>query len=106
MAQKTFQRSIHQSFSVLVDTALDQYGHCIQKYCPSDILHLVYQRFFSSRHSILSAHLRQRRLRLGQPERHVHGPIHLDGRGQRSAGLFPLSHRSIQHTQSPVTVGL
>jgi len=41
-------------------------------------------------------HLRQRRLGLGQPEGHVHGPVQVDGSGQRSAGLLRLvTHRHI-----------
>jgi hypothetical protein len=40
-------------------------------------------------------HLRQHRFRLGQPERHVHGLIEVDGRGELSAGLFPLAHCDI-----------
>ena len=51
-------------------------------------------------------HLCQRRLGLGQPERHVHGTIHLDSHGQRSADLFPLAYRGIQSAEAPVAVGL
>ena len=40
--------------------------------------------------------LRQRSLRLGQPEGHLHGPVHRDGRGQLGAGLFPLTGCGIQ----------
>ena len=36
-------------------------------------------------------HLRQRRLRLGQPEGHVHGAVQVDGGGQGGAGLLPLA---------------
>ena len=53
-----------------------------------------------------SAHLRQHRLGLGQPEGHVHDTIHLDSRGQRRAGLGSLAHRGIQCAQAKVAVGL
>src|SRR5215475_4756814 len=35
--------------------------------------------------------LRQQRLGLGEPEGHLHGAIHLNGRRQRGAGLLPLA---------------
>ena len=37
----------------------------------------------------VSLYLRQHRLGLRQPERHVHGTIQLDGGGQFGAGLLP-----------------
>jgi hypothetical protein len=43
----------------------------------------------------LSLHLCQRCLRLGQPEGHVHGAVHLDGGGQLSAGLLLLSRLGV-----------
>jgi hypothetical protein len=49
-------------------------------------------------------HLCQRHLRLRQPERHVHGAIQRDGRGQLSAGLLPLAYPGIQRTQAEVAV--
>ena len=51
-------------------------------------------------------HQRQRRLRLGQPEGHVHRRVHLDGRGQLGAGLLTLAGGGIQRAQPVVTVGL
>ena len=44
--------------------------------------------------------------RLGQPEGHLHGTIHLDRHGQGSAGLLPLSCLGVQRPQAPVAVGL
>ena len=41
----------------------------------------------------------------GQPERHLHGAIHLDGSGQLSAGLLPLAGLGIQRAQAEVAVG-
>ena len=48
----------------------------------------------------------QRRLRLGQPEGHVHGAIQVDGGGQLGAGLLPLACLGIQRAKAPVAVGL
>ena len=42
----------------------------------------------------------------GQPERHVHGPVQLDGGGQLGAGLLPLAGRGIQRAEAAVAVGL
>src|SRR5215831_4709339 len=47
----------------------------------------------------------QRQLRLREPERHVHGAIHLDGRGQHSTGLLPLAGLGIQRAKATVTMG-
>src|SRR5262245_22202125 len=52
----------------------------------------------------LTLHLRQRSLCLGQPEGHLHGAIHLHGRGQLSAGLLLLASCGIQHAEAPVAV--
>ena len=49
--------------------------------------------------------LRQRRLCLGQPEGHLHGPVQLDGRAQGSPGLLCSSHLAIQHAEPTVAVG-
>src|SRR5215470_5872501 len=51
-------------------------------------------------------HLRQRRLRLGQPEGHVHGPIQRYGSGQLGAGLLWLAALGIQRAEAAVAVGL
>jgi len=40
--------------------------------------------------------LRQCGFRLGEPERHVHVTVHLDGRGQFGAGLLALAGGGIQ----------
>src|SRR5215470_17718204 len=50
-------------------------------------------------------HLRQRRLGLRQPERHLHRLVHRDSRRQLSTGLFALADRSIPHAQTAVAVG-
>ena len=49
-------------------------------------------------------YLGQRRLGLGQPERHVHGPIHLDGRSQLGAGLLALAGGGIERAKGTVAV--
>src|SRR3989442_919638 len=51
-------------------------------------------------------HLRHHRLRLGQPERHVHRLVHRDRCRQRGAGLLLLADRGIQRAQAAVAVGL
>ena len=50
-------------------------------------------------------YLRQRRLRLGQPEGHVHRAVQLDGGGQLGAGLAAVSDRGIQLPEAEVAVG-
>ena len=55
---------------------------------------------------LLPLHLRQRRLGLGQPEGHVHRPIHLDRRRQGRPGRLLLTSRGIQPAKAPVAVGL
>src|SRR5215468_4597330 len=50
--------------------------------------------------------LRQCRFCLGEPEGHVHRRVHLDGRGQLRAGLFPLTGRGVQCAETTVAVGL
>ena len=50
--------------------------------------------------------MRQRRLRLGQPEGHSHGAVKGNGRRQRSAGLLPPTGLCIQGAKAPVAVGL
>ena len=55
---------------------------------------------------IITLYLRQRRLGLWEPEGHLHGPVHLHGRGQRGARLLLLARRSIQRAEAPVAVGL
>src|SRR4029453_12564095 len=47
-------------------------------------------------------HLRQRRLRLRQPEDHVHRTVHLNSRRERNTGLLPLAGGGIQRAQAPV----
>ena len=56
--------------------------------------------------SITTPHLRQRRLCMREPERHVHGPVHLNGRRELGAGLLPLAGLVIQPAQPVVAVGL
>jgi hypothetical protein len=51
-------------------------------------------------------HLRQRRLRLGQPEGHAHGTVQLDSRRQLGARLLPLARCHIQRAEAPVAVRL
>jgi hypothetical protein len=48
----------------------------------------------------------QRRLGLGQPERHIHRAVELDGGGQVGTGLFSASHLAIQAAEAKVAVGL
>jgi hypothetical protein len=69
---------------------------------------------------LLAFHLRQRRLRLGQPEGHVHSAIQGDGSGQLSASLLslacrdcmvrsfspPLSRPVITATSTPIPRGI
>src|SRR2546429_3737117 len=50
-------------------------------------------------------YLGQRRLGLREPERHLHGTVHLHGRGQFSTGLLPLAGGRIQRAETPVAVG-
>jgi hypothetical protein len=50
--------------------------------------------------------LRERRLRLGEPEGHVHGAVQRDGSGQLSLGLLPLASRGVQGAEAAVAVGL
>jgi hypothetical protein len=57
------------------------------------------------RRPLLPLHLRQRRLRLGQPERHVHGAVEVDGGGQGGAGLLPTTGLVVQPAQPEVVVG-
>src|SRR4029450_12384030 len=51
-------------------------------------------------------HLRQRRLRLRQPEGHVHGPVHRDGGRQLGVGLLPTAALRIQRAEATVAVRL
>ena len=53
-----------------------------------------------------ATHLRQRRLGLGQPERHLHGMVEVDGRCQFHAGLLPLACLGIQGAETVVAVRL
>src|SRR5262245_56309299 len=53
-----------------------------------------------------SAHLRQRRLSLRQPEGHVHGAVQRDGGGQFSTSLLSPASRGIQRAEAEVAVGL
>jgi hypothetical protein len=53
-----------------------------------------------------SADLPQRRLCLGEPERHGHGTIEFDGRGKGGAPLFPPTGLHIQGAEATVAVGL
>jgi hypothetical protein len=55
---------------------------------------------------LLAFHLRQRRLRLGQPERHVHGMVEVNGSGQRSTSLLPPLCLGVQGAEAKMTVGL
>jgi hypothetical protein len=59
----------------------------------------------SPRPGVLS-HLRQRRFRLGQPERHFPRPVQLDGGGQLGVGLSAASDLSIERPEAEVAVGL
>src|SRR5215813_9048051 len=54
----------------------------------------------------LALHSPQRRLRLGQPESHVHVTVEGYGGGQLGTGLLPLASRGIQRAQAQVAVGL
>jgi hypothetical protein len=49
--------------------------------------------------------VRQRRLRLGQPERHLHGAVQLDGGGQFGTGLFRPADLGIQGTEAAAEMG-
>jgi hypothetical protein len=48
----------------------------------------------------------QRRLRLGQPEGHLHGMVEADGGGQFGAGLAGASTPGVQLSQAKVAMGL
>ena len=50
-------------------------------------------------------HLRQRGLCLGQPKRHLHGPIQLDGGGQFGAGLGAVPALGVELPEAEVAVG-
>ena len=54
---------------------------------------------------LLSLHLRQRLLRLGQPERHVHSTVEIDGGGQGGVGLCGTAGLVVQTAQPVVAVG-
>jgi hypothetical protein len=43
---------------------------------------------------------------LGQPERHLHGAVQLDSRGEFGPRLLAPSHLTIQRAEVAVTVGL
>ena len=68
------------------------------KYDRQGLLHYVWSLlsracpFHPSPGSLTAAHFRQRRLRLGQPEGHVHGAVQLDGGGQFGTGLLAPAH--------------
>src|SRR5712691_12507823 len=51
-------------------------------------------------------YLCQRRLRLWQPEGHVHVTVQVDGRGQGGTGLLPPTDLHIQGAKATVAVGL
>src|SRR5215471_13732967 len=51
-----------------------------------------------------AAYLRQRRLRLGEPEGHVHGAVQRHGSRQFGVGLLSLLHLRIQHAEATVAV--
>src|SRR5882724_6470316 len=53
----------------------------------------------------LFLYLCQRHLRLGEPERHLHRLVHLDGCRELSAGRLPLAGRAIQRAQTEMAVG-
>src|SRR5262249_33509123 len=55
---------------------------------------------------LLSLHLRQYRLSLGEPEGHLHGPVQVDGGIQMGTGLLLLACPSIQRAKATVAVGL
>src|SRR5262245_8286216 len=50
--------------------------------------------------------LPQRRFSLGQPERHVHGAVELDGSRKCNTGLLPLTGLHIQRAKAAVAVSL
>ena len=50
--------------------------------------------------------MRQRCLRLGKPEGHVHGTVQVDSSGQLGTGSFHLSCLAIQRAKAVVTMGL
>jgi hypothetical protein len=50
--------------------------------------------------------LGQCRFRLGEPERHLHIPVHLDRCGQLGVSLFPLSRLGVYGTETQVAVRL
>jgi hypothetical protein len=57
------------------------------------------------RHNLsLPLDLRQCRLRLGQPEGHLHGAIQVDSSGQRNTGRLSLADLGIQCAEAPVAV--
>src|SRR4029453_7556062 len=51
-------------------------------------------------------HLRQCRLRLRQPQDHLHGAVEIDRGRECRAGLLPLAGLGVQHAEAPVAVGL
>jgi hypothetical protein len=50
-------------------------------------------------------HSSQRRLGLGQPERHVHGAVQLDGGRQFGTGLIQPAELGIEDTKAIMTMG-
>ena len=54
----------------------------------------------------VSSRLRQRRLCPGQPERHIHGTVQLNGGGQFNTGLLWPSQLEVQGTEAQVAVRL
>src|SRR5262245_52442722 len=57
-------------------------------------------------HPLSSPHPHQRRFCCGEPEGHVHGPVHLDGSGERGAGLGSTACLAVQRAETAVTVRL
>src|SRR5262249_16932021 len=53
----------------------------------------------------LSPYMRERRLRLGEPEGHVHSAVEVDGRSQGGTRLCPPTSLRIQGAETPVAVG-
>src|SRR5262249_23313352 len=68
-------------------------------------MHRGHHRLAAATTRLLLLHSRQRRLSLGQPERHVHSAVQRDRSRQLSPGLLPLASSAIQRAETEPAVG-